>query len=113
MMGEGSGSGAKDLTATTRPSATIGSKTPQWELLMVMPGASPRWRIATLADVASLRRESRGTRRSGSAPLSVFLLRRKEDQRTDLNTFARRRIGRTRRVVERGVGGEPRPAIVL
>ena len=32
MIGDGSGSGAKGLTATTCPSLTIGSKTPQWEL---------------------------------------------------------------------------------
>jgi hypothetical protein len=38
---------------------------------------------------------------------------RKEDERPDLDTFARRRIGRTRRVVESSMGGEPRPAIFL
>src|SRR6266478_3586344 len=55
----------------------------------------------------------RGTRGRGSTRLSVFVLWCKKDQRADLDTFARRRLGRTRRVLERSVGGEPRPAIVL
>src|SRR3989442_15549822 len=113
MIGYGSESGAKDLTSTTRPLATIGSKTPQWVLFMVLPGASSQWRIATLSDVESLRGENRGTLRRNSDLLSVFFLRRKEDERTDLDTFARRCIGRTRRVVESGMGGEPRPAVLL
>src|SRR5712692_10570904 len=111
MMSDGSGSNAKDLTSTTRPAMTSGVKTPQWELFMVMPGASPRWHIAILSVVDSLRRERCGTRHTGSPLLNVFLLRRKEDQRADLNTLARRGIGRTRRIRERRMGGEPRPAI--
>src|SRR5712692_11915586 len=113
MMSDGSGSNAKDLTSTTRPAVTSGVKTPKWELLMVMPGASPRWRRAVLSVVDSFRRESCGTRRTGSNLLSVFLLRRKEDQCTDLNTFTRRGVGRTCRVRECGMGREPRPAVVL
>src|SRR5438067_975416 len=109
MMSDGSGSNTKDLTSTTRPLVTSGVKAPHWELFMVMPRAAPRWRRAILSVVDSLRRESGGTRRTGSPLLSVFLLRRKEDQRADLNTLARRGIGRTRRVRERRMGGEPRP----
>src|SRR5437867_12847464 len=102
MMSDGSGSNAKDRTSTTRPSVTIGLKTPQWKLVMDMPGASPRWRRAVLSVVESFRRESCGTTRTGSTLLSVFLLRRKEDQRSNLDTFTRRRLGRTGRVLEIG-----------